>query len=56
MLADLRAYLDEYGWRVDAILELAESTWREDLAIPLNALHGLIGLDDSESPEAASSG
>ena len=52
LLADLRAYLDEYGWRVDAILELAEATWREDLAIPLNALHGLIGLDDSESPDA----
>ena len=52
LLTGLRAHLDEYGWRVDAILELAEPTWREDLAIPLNALHGLVALDDAEDPDA----
>jgi pyruvate,water dikinase len=50
-LARLRTHLDEYGWRVDAILELAEPTWREDLDIPLNALQGLVALDDAEDPD-----
>jgi pyruvate,water dikinase len=51
LLADLSTHLDEYGWRIDAILELAEPTWREELNIPLNALHGLVGLDDTEDPD-----
>jgi pyruvate,water dikinase len=51
LLADLRSHLDEFGWRIDAILELAEPTWREDLRIPLNALHGLVGLDETGDPE-----
>jgi pyruvate,water dikinase len=51
-VSELRAYLDEYGWRSDAIMELAEPMWREDLAIPLNALQGLIGRDDTEDPDA----
>ena len=52
LLQDLRDYLEEYGWRSDAILELADPMWREDLAIPLNALSGLVDLDDAEDPEA----
>jgi pyruvate,water dikinase len=51
-LKELRVYLEEYGWRSDAIMELAEPMWREDLAIPLNAIQGLIGRDDTEDPDA----
>jgi len=51
-LAELRTYLEEFGWRADAILELAEPMWREDLAIPLNALRGLIDRGDDEDPDA----
>src|SRR5688572_3877604 len=52
LLGALRAYLEEFGWRCDAILELAEPMWREDLAIPLNALRGLVERDDAEDPDA----
>jgi len=50
-LGELHAYMEEYGWRVDAILELAEPTWREDLTVPLNALRGLMALPDAEDPD-----
>lgn len=50
-LIELRTYLEELGWRADAILELAAPMWREDLAIPLNALRGLIDRGDEEDPD-----
>jgi rifampicin phosphotransferase len=52
LLARLHAHLDEYGWRMDSILELAEPTWLEDLNVPLNILHGLVAQDDAEDPAA----
>jgi pyruvate,water dikinase len=52
LLAELGAFLGEHGWRIDAILELAEPMWREDLTIPLNTLRGLIELDDADDPDA----
>jgi pyruvate,water dikinase len=52
VLRDLQKHLDEFGWRGDTILELAEPMWRENLSIPLNALRGLAALDDTEDPEA----
>lgn len=52
LLRELHTYLDEFGWRVDAVLELAQPMWREDLAIPLNALRGLVDRDDAEDPDA----
>jgi len=52
ILRELRVHLDEFGWRGDTLLELADPMWREDLGIPLNALRGLIVLDDAEDPEA----
>jgi hypothetical protein len=51
-LRELRVHLDEFGWRSDAIMELAEPMWREDLAIPVSAIQGLIGRDDTEDPDA----
>jgi pyruvate,water dikinase len=49
-LGALQSYLDEFGWRSD-VFELSEPAWREDPAIPLNALQGYIALDESGDPE-----
>ena len=48
-LAELRAYLDEFGWSSD-VFELAEPTWRENPAIPLNAIQGYLFLGDEHDP------
>ena len=50
-LADLRSYLDQYGWRSDAVYDIADVTWREDPSIPLAALSSYLNLDDSASPD-----
>ena len=49
-LEDFRAYLDEFGWRSEAF-ELADPAWREDPTMPLNAIQGYMGLDESDDPE-----
>jgi rifampicin phosphotransferase len=49
-LAELRTYLDEFGWRADAF-ELAEPTWRENPRIPLNTIQGYLGLGDAADPD-----
>ncbi len=43
-------YLDEFGWRSDAVYDVADVSWREDPTIPLDALRGYIGLDDDHDP------
>ena len=50
-LAQLDAFLFEFGWRSDAVYDMADITWREDPSIPLAALTGYIALPDSEDPE-----
>ena len=45
-----KVYLEDFGWRSEAF-ELADTTWREDPAVPLNAIQGYMRLDDSEDPE-----
>jgi pyruvate,water dikinase len=50
-LADLDAFLFEFGWRSDAVYDMADITWREDPSIPLTALVGYIDLPDAEDPE-----
>jgi phosphohistidine swiveling domain-containing protein len=50
-LADLDEFLHEYGWRSDAVYDLADKPWREDPAIPLGNIAMFIGLPDSEDPE-----
>jgi rifampicin phosphotransferase len=50
-LAELRSYLDEFGWRSDGIYEIAEATWREEPAIPLNTIQGYLRLRDEDNPE-----
>jgi pyruvate,water dikinase len=49
-LDELRGYLDEFGWRSDAVYDVADVTWREDPSIPLAALGGYLGLDDDHDP------
>ena len=48
--ADLRTYLDEFGWRSD-VFELSDKTWRENPTIPLNSLQGYSSLGDDADPE-----
>jgi pyruvate,water dikinase len=52
---DLRRQLDEflfdYGWRHDAVYDLADVPWHEDPAIPLRTIRGMIALPESEDPE-----
>ena len=50
-LHDLDGFLFEFGWRSDAVYDMADITWREDPSIPLTALVGYIDLDDGEDPE-----
>jgi pyruvate,water dikinase len=49
-LEQLRAYLDDFGWRSDGIYEIAEATWREDPTIPLNTIQGYVRLGDEHDP------
>jgi rifampicin phosphotransferase len=52
-LSELRAYLDEYGWRSDGIYEIRDATWREEPSIPLNTIQGYLRLNDQDNPELA---
>ena len=49
-LTQLDAFLFEFGWRSDAVYDMADITWREDPSIPLGALTGYIDLEDGEDP------
>jgi pyruvate,water dikinase len=53
LLEQLRAYLEEFGWRSDGIYELGDATWREDLTIPLNTIQGYMRLGEEHNPELA---
>ncbi|MEZ5412652.1 MAG: PEP-utilizing enzyme, partial [Acidimicrobiales bacterium] len=50
---ELRAFLDEYGWRSDAVYDVGDVTWREDPSIPLDSLRGYAALDDGHDPRLA---
>ncbi len=50
-LAELDAFLYEFGWRSDAVYDLADVPWREDPAIPLGNIGMFMALPDSEDPE-----
>ncbi len=51
-LVELRDYLDVFGWRNDAVFELADPTWREDPERPLAAIQGQVALSDTADPDA----
>ena len=47
----LRTFLEEFGWRSDAVYDLADIPWREDESIAVSSIAGFVGLDDTEDPE-----
>ena len=46
-LAKVDAYLYDFGWRTDAVYDLADVPWREDPQIPLGNIARYIPMDDS---------
>ena len=49
-LAKLDHYLYDFGWRSDAVYDLADVPWREDPQIPLGNIARYIPMDDSADP------
>ena len=49
--ADFETFLFEYGWRHDAVYDLADVPWRENPSIPLVTIAGMVELPESEDPE-----
>ncbi len=47
---ELDAYLYDFGWRSDAVYDLADVPWRENPAIPLGNIARYIPMDDSHDP------
>jgi phosphohistidine swiveling domain-containing protein len=47
----LDEFLFEYGWRHDAVYDLADVPWREDPSIPLASIKAMMDQDESEDPE-----
>ena len=47
----LDEFLFEFGWRHDAVYDLADVPWHEDPAIPLGNIRAMMALPDSEDPE-----
>jgi phosphohistidine swiveling domain-containing protein len=50
-MADLDAYLDEFGWRADSVYELTHPAWREDPKIAINAIQGYLAIEDDHGPD-----
>jgi rifampicin phosphotransferase len=49
-LAKLDEYLYDFGWRSDAVYDLADVPWCEDPQIPLGNIARYIPMSDSEDP------
>jgi pyruvate,water dikinase len=49
-LRQVDEYLYDFGWRSDAVYDLADVPWREDPQIPLGAISRYIPMDDSDDP------
>jgi pyruvate,water dikinase len=47
----LDEFLFEYGWRHDAVYDLADVPWHENPTIPLRNVRTMMELPDSEDPE-----
>jgi rifampicin phosphotransferase len=50
-LAELKDFLYDFGWRSDAVYDLADVPWREDPSIPLGNIARFINLADSDNPQ-----
>lgn len=49
-LASLHEFLYDFGWRSDAVYDLADAPWREDPSIPLGNIARYVGMPDSDDP------
>jgi rifampicin phosphotransferase len=49
-LDQLHAYLFDFGWRSDAVYDLADVPWRENPSIPLGNIARYINMDDGDDP------
>jgi pyruvate,water dikinase len=49
-LSQLDQYLYDFGWRSDAVYDLADVPWLEDPSIPLGNIARYIPMPDSEDP------
>lgn len=47
----LDEFLFEYGWRHDAVYDLADVPWRENPSIPLASIATMMELDEDDDPE-----
>jgi pyruvate,water dikinase len=47
----LDEFLFEFGWRSDAVYDLADVPWREDPSIPLASIKAMMELDEDDDPE-----
>lgn len=52
-LADLEAYLHDFGWRSDAVYDLADPTWHDDPTIPLGNIARYVAMGDKDDPMVA---
>ena len=52
-LAELDAYLHDFGWRSDAVYNLADPTWVDDPAIPLGNIARYVPMGDADDPMIA---
>ncbi len=48
---ELDEFLEEFGWRADAVYDLADVSWREDPSIALASIAAFADLDDSQDPD-----
>ncbi len=49
-LAELDEYLYDFGWRSDAVYDLADVPWRENPVIPLGNIARFVPMDDGDDP------
>jgi pyruvate,water dikinase len=51
-LREQRHYLESFGWRNDALFELADPMWREDPTRPLAVIQGQLAIGPDADPDA----
>ena len=49
-LVELDEYLYDFGWRSDAVYDLADVPWREDPTIPLGNIARFVPMSDDDDP------
>lgn len=49
-LEQLNAYLYDFGWRSDAVYDIADVPWRENPSIPLGNIARYINMPDEDDP------